>query len=150
MGGKTLTKSLQASSSGFYQILAKSPGLMNLFCPGYRQYEHDLEFLLSILYIYKKNHMHSGTISIQLVKIAEIQNKPVNLKYIALQLCTCTWIEVMTGAGITLYMVYLGNYALAAITVAVFAPLIGFHFAVSKIQHSNVEWRSTRTVKSQH
>lgn len=88
------------------------------------------------------------TISIQLVKIAEIPNKPVNLKYIALQLCTCTWIEVMTGAGITLYMVYLGNYALAAITVAVFAPLIGFHFAISKIQHSNVEWRPTSTVKS--
>lgn len=104
----------------------------------------------SQFYASKKNHMHSGTTSIQLVKIAEIPNKPVNLKYIALQLCTCTWIEVMTGAGITLYMVYLGNYALAAITVAVFAPLIGFHFAISKIQHSNVEWRSTRTVKSQH
>ncbi|HJY10795.1 MAG TPA: hypothetical protein VJ250_07565, partial [Nitrososphaeraceae archaeon] len=51
LGGKTLTKSLQASSRGFYPILAKSPRLMNLFCPGYRQYEHDLEFLLSILYI---------------------------------------------------------------------------------------------------
>jgi hypothetical protein len=97
-----------------------------------------------------KKIMHSGTIPIQLVKIAEIPNKLVNLKYIALQLCTCTWIEVMTGAGITLYMVYLGNYALAAITVAVFAPLIGFHFAVSKIQHSNVEWKPTRTVKSHH
>jgi hypothetical protein len=32
--------------------------------------------------------------------------------------------------------------------VAVFAPLIGFHFAVSKIQHSNVEWNPMRrTVK---
>jgi hypothetical protein len=35
-----------------------------------------------------------------------------------------------------------------AIIVAVFAPLIGFHFAVSKVQqYSNVEWKPTRTVK---
>ncbi len=71
----------------------------------------------------------------------------MNLKYIALQLCTCTWIEIMTGAGITLYMLYLGNYALAAITVGVFAPLIGFHFAIDKVQRSNVDWGPTRTVK---
>jgi hypothetical protein len=58
------------------------------------------------------------------------------------------WIEIMTGAGIVLYMLYLGNYILAAITVAVFAPLIGFHFAVSRVQHSNVEWNPTmRTIK---
>ena len=83
----------------------------------------------------------------QLSEIDEIQNTTVNLKHVALQLCTCTWIEIMTGAGIIVYMLYLGNYTLAAITVAVFAPLIGFHFAVSKIQHSNVEWNSRRTVK---
>ena len=83
----------------------------------------------------------------QLVKIAEIPSISMNLKYIALQLCTCTWIEIMTGAGITLYMLYLGNYALAAITVGVFAPLIGFHFAIDKVQRSNVDWRPTRTVK---
>jgi hypothetical protein len=53
----------------------------------------------------------------------------------------------MTGAGIMVYMIYLGNYTLAAITVIVFAPLIGFHFAVGKIQHSNVEWSPRRTVK---
>src|SRR3712207_4235095 len=73
-----------------------------------------------------------------------VPNTTVNLKHIALQLCTCTWIEIMTGAGIILYMLYLGNYTLAAITVAVFAPLIGFHFAVSKVQHSNVEWKPMR------
>jgi hypothetical protein len=56
----------------------------------------------------------------------------------------------MTGAGITLYMVYLGNYTLAAITIAVFAPLIGFHFAISKMQRTNIEWRSTRTGKLHH
>jgi hypothetical protein len=71
----------------------------------------------------------------------------VNLKHIALQLCTCTWIEIMAGAGITLYLLYLGNYALAAITVALFAPLIGFHFAVSKFENSNVEWKPKTTVR---
>ncbi len=86
-------------------------------------------------------------VRIQLVKIAEIPSISMNLKYIALQLCTCTWIEIMTGAGITFYMLYLGNYALAAITVGVFAPLIGFHFAIDKVQRSNVDWRPTRTVK---
>jgi hypothetical protein len=75
-------------------------------------------------------------------------NTTMNLKHIALQLCTCTWIEIMTGTGIILYMLYLDNYALAAITMAVFAPLIGFHFAVSKVQHSNVEWnQKRRTIK---
>ncbi|MDQ3836120.1 MAG: hypothetical protein M3270_04205 [Thermoproteota archaeon] len=53
----------------------------------------------------------------------------------------------MTGAGIILYLSFLGSYALAAITMAVFAPLIGFHFAASKIQHTNVEWKQTRTLK---
>ena len=88
-----------------------------------------------------------GGTNIQLTKIAGIRNTTVNLKHIALQLCTCTWIEIMTGAGIIVYMLYLDNYTLAAITVAVFAPLIGFHFAVSKMQHSNVEWNPRRTVK---
>ena len=53
----------------------------------------------------------------------------------------------MAGAGITLYLLYLGNYALAAITVALFAPLIGFHFAVSKFENSNVEWKPKTTVR---
>ncbi len=58
----------------------------------------------------------------------------MNLKHAALQLCTCTWIEMMTGAGITLYMLYMQQYALAAITAAVFAPLIVFHFAIEKLK----------------
>ncbi len=57
----------------------------------------------------------------------------VNLKNAALQLCTCTWIEIMTGAGITLYLFYLQNYNLAALTVVVFAPLIGFHFVMNEL-----------------
>ena len=59
-----------------------------------------------------------------------------DLKYIALQLCTCTWIEIMTGAGITLYLTYLHSYMLAALTLAVFAPLIGFHFIMARISTS--------------
>lgn len=57
----------------------------------------------------------------------------MNLKNVALQLCTCTWIEITTAAGITLYLLYLHSYQLALITIAVFAPLIGFHFAITKL-----------------
>lgn len=40
----------------------------------------------------------------------------------------------MTGAGVTLYLLlYLQSYNLAAITVAAFAPLIGFHFAIDRL-----------------
>ena len=102
--------------------------------------------LISFEFLHLRSHYRDA--NIQLAKIGGILNITVNLKHIALQLCTCTWIEIMTGAGIIVYMLHLGNYTLAAITVAVFAPLIGFHFAVSKIQHSNVEWNPMRrTVK---
>jgi hypothetical protein len=68
----------------------------------------------------------------------------MGLKQIALQLCTCTWIEIMTGSGIVLYMLYLGNYMLAGITAAAFAPLILFHFAMTRLPKSNVEWKRRR------
>jgi hypothetical protein len=72
----------------------------------------------------------------------------MNLKHIALQLCTYTWTEIMSGARITFYTLHLGNLALTATTVMVLAPLIGFHFAVSKVQqHSNVEWKLKTTVR---
>ena len=60
----------------------------------------------------------------------------IDLKCIALQLCTCTWIEIMTCTGITLYLSYLHSYMLAVLTLAVFAPLIGFHFAMTKLSKS--------------
>ena len=63
----------------------------------------------------------------------------MNLKHIALQLCTCTWIEIMTGAGIALYLLYLQSYSLAALTVAVFAPLIGFHFAIDRLSGEKMQ-----------
>jgi hypothetical protein len=56
------------------------------------------------------------------------------LKKIALELCTCTWIEVLTGAGITLYLFFgLHDPRLAVLTIGLFAPLIAFHFAVSTL-----------------
>jgi hypothetical protein len=57
----------------------------------------------------------------------------MNLKYIGMQLCTCTWIEIMTCIGITSYLMYLHNYSLAVLTLIVFAPLIVFHFAIAKL-----------------
>lgn len=58
----------------------------------------------------------------------------LKLKEIGLQLCTCTWIEIMTGAGLTLYILLaMDNYVLAALTAGLFAPLIGFHFVVTLI-----------------
>jgi hypothetical protein len=60
-----------------------------------------------------------------------------DLRYIALQLCTCTWIEIMTGAGVALYLLYLSSYTLAAITVAVFTPLIAFHFIMTRMSKSD-------------
>jgi hypothetical protein len=56
----------------------------------------------------------------------------MNVKEIALQLCTCTWLEIMTCIGVTLYLVYNSEYYLALITIVVFSPLIAFDFAVSK------------------
>lgn len=71
----------------------------------------------------------------------------MNLKHVALQLCTCTWIEIMTGAGITLYLLYLQNDYLAALTVGVFAPLIGLHFAMDKMARDKADWGHGRLIK---
>ena len=72
----------------------------------------------------------------------------VSFRNIALQLCTCTWIEIMTGCGIVLYMLYLGNYMLAGITAALFAPLIIFHFAMTRLSKSNVDWKPRRILRT--
>lgn len=70
-----------------------------------------------------------------------------SLKRVAMQLCTCTWIEIMTGAGITLYMLYLQNYALAAVTVAAFGPLIAFHFAADRINPDKSRWQRQSRIR---
>jgi hypothetical protein len=60
--------------------------------------------------------------------------KGVALKKIALELCTCTWIEILTGAGITLYLFFgLHDPRLAILTIGLFAPLVAFHFAISTL-----------------
>jgi hypothetical protein len=70
----------------------------------------------------------------------------MNLKHVAIQLCTCTWIEIMTGTGITLYLLYLQSFYLAALTAVVFAPLIGFHFAIDRLSSDKLE-PSSRLVR---
>jgi hypothetical protein len=63
----------------------------------------------------------------------------LRLKNIGLQLCTCTWIEIMTGAGVTLYLIMvMHNYALAALAAGLFAPLIVFHFVISLLSRKDV------------
>jgi hypothetical protein len=62
----------------------------------------------------------------------------LKLKQIGLQLCTCTWIEIMTGVGVTLYLVLaMHNYVLAALAAGLFAPLIGFHFVITLISRKD-------------
>jgi hypothetical protein len=63
----------------------------------------------------------------------------MNLKNVAIQLCTCTWIEIMTGAGITLYLLYLHSYDLAMLTAIIFAPLIGLHFIIDRLSNNKLE-----------
>ncbi|MGQ0772201.1 MAG: hypothetical protein ACT4NT_05465 [Nitrososphaerota archaeon] len=47
-----------------------------------------------------------------------------------LWLCTCTALEIMTAAGVTVYLAYLGQTTLALISAIVFAKVIVFHFAI--------------------
>jgi len=62
----------------------------------------------------------------------------LRLKEIALQLCTCTWIEIMTGAGVVLYLVLsMNDYILAGLAAGLFAPLIIFHLAITLISKRN-------------
>ena len=58
----------------------------------------------------------------------------MRLKEIALQLCTCTWIEIMTGVGVVLYLLLaMNNYILAGSAAGLFAPLIAYHFVITLI-----------------
>jgi hypothetical protein len=77
-------------------------------------------------------------------------NRP-SLKKIALELCTCTWIEILTGAGITLYLFFgLHDPRLAVLTIGLFAPLIAFHFAVNSLaQRQKNIIRIQSTLKNQ-
>jgi hypothetical protein len=62
----------------------------------------------------------------------------MRLKEIGLKLCTCTRIEIMTGAGIVLYLILVMNdYILAGLAAGLFSPLIVFHFAITLISKRN-------------
>jgi hypothetical protein len=62
----------------------------------------------------------------------------MRLKEIGLQLCTCTWIEIMTGAGVVLYLILaMNNYILAGLAAGLFSPLIVFHFVITLISKRN-------------
>jgi hypothetical protein len=57
----------------------------------------------------------------------------IDLKNIGLQLCTCIWIETMTGLGISIYLLFMQDYTLSALTAIVFAPLLVFHYVISRM-----------------
>lgn len=63
----------------------------------------------------------------------------IDFKNIGLQLCTCTYIEIMTGVGISLYLLFLHNYTLSLLSAIIFAPLIVFHYLISRIPSGRLE-----------
>lgn len=70
----------------------------------------------------------------------------MNLQHVLLQLCTCTWIEIMTCVGLVLYLLYMQSYYLTALTLVLFAPLIGFHFAIERLSGYKADWGQHRRV----
>ncbi|HEY7756869.1 MAG TPA: hypothetical protein VIA08_01415 [Nitrososphaeraceae archaeon] len=65
----------------------------------------------------------------------------LDFKNIGLQLCTCTYIEIMTGIGISLYLLFMHDYTLSVLSAIVFAPLIIFHYVISRIPSDR--WEET-------
>jgi hypothetical protein len=70
----------------------------------------------------------------------------IDFKNIGLQLCTCTYIEIMTGLGISLYLLFTQNYTLSALSAIIFAPLIIFHYVISRIP--SAKWEKTCDIGS--
>ena len=72
-----------------------------------------------------------------------------SLRYVGLQLCTCTWSnhDVYWDNSVPLLLHH--SYMLATLTLAVFAPLIGFHFVMTKISKLE-ECNSLKCSKSFH
>jgi hypothetical protein len=70
----------------------------------------------------------------------------LDFKNIGLQLCTCTYIEIMTGLGISLYLLCTQNYTLSVLSAIIFAPLIVFHYAISRIP--STKWEKTCDIGS--
>jgi hypothetical protein len=82
--------------------------------------------------MYRQLNLINSNFSYTQITITPIIIYQLNLKEIGLQLCTCTWLEIMTCIGIALYLLYNSEYYLVLITILVFSPLIGFHFAISR------------------
>ena len=77
----------------------------------------------------------------------------MRLKEIGLQLCTCTWIEIITGAGVVLDLILvITDYNLAGLASGLFSPLIVFHFVITWISKRNglvrIEMMMKRTNES--
>jgi len=70
----------------------------------------------------------------------------LDFKNIGLQFCTCTYIEIMTGLGISLYLLFMHNYTLSVLSAIVFAPLIIFHYVISRIPSDR--WEKTCNTRS--
>ncbi|HXV66855.1 MAG TPA: hypothetical protein VD731_06505 [Nitrosopumilaceae archaeon] len=56
-----------------------------------------------------------------------------SMKEKMLLLCTCTYIEIITAIGVTGYLLFLGQSSIAALSAAVFLPLITFHFVLDRV-----------------
>jgi len=65
----------------------------------------------------------------------------IDFKGIGLQLCTCTYIEIMTGLGISLYLLFMHNFTLSVLSAIIFAPLIVFHYVISRL--SSGRWENS-------
>jgi len=70
----------------------------------------------------------------------------LDFKNIGLHLCTCIYIEIMTGLGISLYLLFMQNYTLSVLSAIIFAPLIIFHYVISRI--SSERWEKTCDIGS--
>jgi hypothetical protein len=57
----------------------------------------------------------------------------IDFKSIGLQLCTCTYIEIMTALGISLYLLFTHDYVLSVLSAIIFTPLIVFHYVISRL-----------------
>jgi hypothetical protein len=52
----------------------------------------------------------------------------------------------MTGLGISLYLLFTQNYTLSVLSAIIFAPLIVFHYAISRIP--STKWEKTCDIES--
>jgi hypothetical protein len=76
----------------------------------------------------------------------ELNVVKLDFKTIGLKLCTCTYIEIMTGLGISMYLLFIHNNTLSLLSAIIFAPLIVFHYIISRIPGDR--WEKTCDIGS--